>query len=531
MFLALYSITDKQKYIFVSPKLQENIGASVLIDSVFRIILPDCITDFSTKGRYKSFDFLNNDEDIFDNNGMIKEGFDLGLLLFGGGNALLYFKNKDIYYDFNKLFSKRVFEESGGGINLVFTILEYEKDKSYQTNYNNLVKKLSSVKKESTPTFPLLGVGITQFSDRDGLPVVKRNDRELSFLANKKVKKYNDDNFISKYFGEAIHDTIFKDNEGIKEFDNLLVDNDNRLGIVHIDGNNMGKQIKEILSKVDSTTLKEPISVLKDLSIKIDNTYKQIFLEMADEVTENKEIRPIVLAGDDVTYAISGKVAIYSAKRFLEILSSKPPIEIRLNNGSKKVYFELSACAGVAIVNKHYPFYRAYMIAEELCESAKKRAKNDMYKINGKVGNWIDFQLLITSYIKDLHGIREEYYRVLHHDGIRLYLKPYCIDKVQDNKIPSFSKFEELYEKFEKWPRSRAKELRNVFIDNVSSYMLLRDQLKTRGYDLRKMSGYDSEYVEVEGVKCTPFFDPLELMGYYLKTTNNKKKNGGKSEN
>ena len=45
MIVDMYSITDKQKYIFSFPKLKDNVGASVMIDAVFSNITKKIIKE------------------------------------------------------------------------------------------------------------------------------------------------------------------------------------------------------------------------------------------------------------------------------------------------------------------------------------------------------------------------------------------------------------------------------------------------------------------------------------------------------
>ena len=49
------------------------------------------------------------------------------------------------------------------------------------------------------------------------------------------------------------------------------------------------------------------------------------------------------------------------------------------NNELLKAENKFSACAGICYCHPHYPFHRAYEIAEELCSNAK--AKSKTYRI------------------------------------------------------------------------------------------------------------------------------------------------------
>ena len=514
MIVGMYSITDKQKYIFSSPKLKDNIGASVLIDAVFSNITKKIIEEL---GGINYMD--SNEDEVFEGNTLNFKKARLIYLFHGGGNAMIAFKDLDAYKTFNERLTKNVFLESGGGINIVFTYTKIEDSSKIEYNklYKDLQIKLSEEKRKSTPPYPLLSQSITENSLIDGLPKIKHSDEESSIISKHKreaLKKYAKD-----YFKEDISGYT-------KNFDELISKGENRLGVVHIDGNNMGKQFKEIMSKVGD--FKEALIVLKRLGKEIDNVYKSIFKEVKSEIGEDK-IRPIVLAGDDVTYVISGELALYSAEQFLKKLKRKENLEITIDN--RKIEFHLSACAGVAIVNKHYPFYRAYRLAEELSDSAKKRAKNLKEKTDkGEfTGNWIDFQLLITSYIKDLESIKEDYYEASGDNKFNKRLRPYSLDRKENDPL-SFESFKKLYEDFSNWPKNKLKTFRNTFIKPETEIEKFISQIGTR--DLKPSYIWDERYkipnkrfvIKIEELKdfeeCavfTPYFDVLETYGYYKK--------------
>lgn len=73
-------------------------------------------------------------------------------------------------------------------------------------------------------------------------------------------------------------------------------------------------------------------------------------------------VRKIILAGDDVCFVTEGRIGLEAAKIFIEQLGSKT---------NKQDHQGYTACAGVAIVHKKYPFYKAYETAEMLCSNAK----------------------------------------------------------------------------------------------------------------------------------------------------------------
>ena len=505
MIIAMYSITDKQKYIFSSPKLKDNIGASILLG----VILSRFIEDELTKLNGANFIKEDKTERFFINSKLNFKNYDLIFLFSGGGNALLAFKNKEIFHKFNQLLTKTVFEKSGGGVNLVFTSIEVDDNSRlrYHDIYQRLASDLVYKKRQSTPIYPLLSQSITKTSVSDGMPII--NDAEESIITHSKREA------LHKYIEDYFKDEKILENTKNKDLDALLTDEeDNRLGIIHIDGNRVGAQIKSILSQPKNLdNFERALIITKEIGRKLQKAYTEAFKTLTDKIKEdNIKLRPIVLAGDDVTYAISGKYALASAELFLKEIKEKKEIEI-----VDKSSIKLSACAGVAIVNKHYPFYRAYALAESLCDSAKKRAKS---KDPTNPGNWIDFQLLITPYIKNLDSIRKSYYEENISTNFKKIARPYSIDEPKNHPF-SFESFKTLYEEFaSKWPKNKLKEFRNIFIESNTEIKLFIEQLKTRRIDLPWIweDSYraEEEYlVKIENELITPYFDAVEMYGYY----------------
>lgn len=87
-------------------------------------------------------------------------------------------------------------------------------------------------------------------------------------------------------------------------------------------------------------------------------------------------IRPIILGGDDITFISDGRLGVWLAETFIEEF-----IKQSINSES------LSACGGVSIVKTKYPFYRAYIVAEDLTDIAKQSSRKNN-------GSYIDFFIL-----------------------------------------------------------------------------------------------------------------------------------------
>ncbi len=90
--------------------------------------------------------------------------------------------------------------------------------------------------------------------------------------------------------------------------------------------------------------------------------------------------------GDDFTFLCTADLAIPMTAGFLSELTKS-------QKGKAKM---ITACAGIAFVHSHFPFYEAYNIAEESCARAKGKWYEE--RGNGRLENgFLDFQVIKGS--------------------------------------------------------------------------------------------------------------------------------------
>jgi hypothetical protein len=168
------------------------------------------------------------------------------------------------------------------------------------------------------------------------------------------------------------------------------------LAVVHADGDEMGKRIQQIgeqylnpgqnrnyiialrgfSSAVEQAAKAALRTVVTQLMTRIDAHKGQMVYHNAagKELARIKlkpedgrwllPFRPIVFGGDDVTFVADGRLGLSLAleylKQFEQETANRPACRGRI-----------TASAGIAMVKVHYPFARAYALAEELGKSAK----------------------------------------------------------------------------------------------------------------------------------------------------------------
>ena len=247
---------------------------------------------------------------------------------------------------------------------------------------------------------------------------------------------------------------------------------DNFLAVVHVDGNAMGTRVQNIYKSEENF---DKLKVkLRNFSESIQAQFEEAFSEMTQEVyraygdklrlgsdRDPSErglrilpVRPVVLAGDDVCFVTAGNIGLECARIFLEKLSTK------VNKEDGKRY---SACAGVAIVHRKYPFHMAYNMSEHLCGSAKKSGVE--LDVSGKY-SLIDWHIEYGQLKENLSEIREDY---ITDDRADMVLRPLVVinpDNERVEKELTYNYFKQTCISFQKnndnISRSKLKELRNA---------------------------------------------------------------------
>lgn len=206
----------------------------------------------------------------------------------------------------------------------------------------------------------------------------------------------------------------------------------NWYGVIHADGNGVGQIFLNFYNTSKSRNNREFIDNIRKFSFGLDlcteNAYREALKELP--VTDKTySLVPIVVGGDDLTVICDGRKNVMQfVHRFLTAF------EEETRKDDEEHYFgiiskvavaatgvnapQLSSCAGVVFVKKHYPFSEAYHLADQLINSAKT-AK---VKANQAVSS-IDYHVLYDSSSSDLMEIREK----LHIENFYLYAKPYIV--------------------------------------------------------------------------------------------------------
>lgn len=484
-YIVKIDISSKQKYIFSSNKLKEIIGASAIIKFVTEEL------------GGKVLEALNKNKiDFVDLNGNINTN---GNVLFeAGGNSMYIFTKEDEAIEFNKAFSKFVMQYFDG-LELVIVMQKFNMQvDAIDEIYDSIESKLTVKKGIRKNEFKRIGYGLTKlctstrkpagYNTKEGNVVSKESNDKLTFFEIKygkyekdcvlgeiKIKKENLKELIDEKSNEQLKEKL-KSFDFTDELDIIAgkLNEGSYIGITCIDGNGMGKKINRFNENFRNHNTfkgneeKFNINYIKEfnkLTKEIKDKYLEAFADTIEELIKNYDnyckkinfnstdkivpLRPIIMAGDDVTFVSNGKIAIDATRIFTEKITEK-----KVQFGDKS--YNLTTSAGISIVKRNHPFFRAVKLAGELEKSSKKRLKKikeDFQKLSDKYNystkgeydaSLIDWHIDRGNSSGELADIRNKSYENIQYESAEhnqdLVARPYIVsigmeEALLNNKI------------------------------------------------------------------------------------------------
>ena len=530
-FLVMLEVSQKQAYIFESNKLKDNIVNSAIIAHVLsEEYIEKTLTAAVGKEEYSTED---------------------NMVYSGGGHTVLEFHTKDeakkmtailtekIYRDYNGLcvFSKiEKYDE-----NITAKKTEEEPVHIPSANLKNLTEKLETKKSIRKASFHQGSYGIEKIDSTTLKPYVDGLDTK----GKKEVEKDENSKSCEELSALGYEPAYCFDDLGGKEGES------NFISVVHIDGNGMGKRVEELYCRLkeENADWHQTKKALQEFSKGIDRSFKTAYRGMIEEIGKELmsgksldgklnlskkyfPIRRIITAGDDICFVSEGRIGLECARIFIEKLQN--PLE---GEG-------YSACAGVAIVHRKYPFYRAYELAEMLCSNAKAYGAKIHSGDNGRCISSVDWHIEFGEVGDSLKKIRENY---LTADGCSLELRPYLIsapDSIMKDKrfiAKKYRSFRNIVSQIQKgedkFGTGKVKELRsaikkgevetrnyihfNCMEELLVNYRPHKEQIEEE--DTKKMftgSKIDfPAFINIEGDerKHSVIFDAVEMMDTFFK--------------
>jgi hypothetical protein len=564
MWLVVVDTMQIQPYIFGSNRLRENVGASYLVDAATRDWAFEAVEKAAKEaGAGKTnigpqvkllVDSLEADQK---NAPRIENDLDAEVWYAGGGNFVVFFKDKEQVEKFNQELSLHVLREAPG-LQLVIAQVEMDWDKDVLSNELDKVMSTLTVRKRNhTWSAPLLGLSVTLSCRSTSLPattMVQGIRGEPNYPAADEIWAKVDvatpresntsqaDERLQKVIGRAGEYRYPAD------FDDLGATRGeySHIAVVHADGNGMGQRIRAIgdqYTKQDEN--RAFVLELRQFSIDVEEaarrTLKTVLDKLVEQIddkdkvivhqlTENTSIRielakkdgkyylplrPIVFGGDDVTFVCDGRLGLSLATTYLQEFENE-------TRGLGKSGGRLTACAGVAIVKSHYPFARAYELTIGLTGSAKSyRAElarlSASNRSDSTVGSCLDWHFALSGLSGSIEDIRNREYQVRERC---LTLRPVTLNTNLDageHAWPVVWKGIEAFQKKE-WVerRNKIKALRDALREGrsaVEHFIVTFNDRKPLpqvlpGMDEWPLTGWQGNY-------CG-YFDAIELADWFI---------------
>lgn len=457
MYLLALDSTGTQPYIFGSNRLRHNIGGSHLVAQATGSWALEAAEEAASPRRTNvkdaaALELRESDDPKY----WIEKNGDLAaeVLYAGGGNVVVLFREKDVADNFRECLSQELIERAPE-LDLVECGEPFDWEEEWDPDSESislaaLSGKLDAVlralgrKKEArrAPSSPV-GRSVTQPGQIRGQPAVGMQEppgpgedpypisseakakEEHLHRANQRLKALlpPPDGFAYPYelgnLGQA---------EGKQSF----------IAVVHADGDRMGR----FLQKVARENLREEASgpnrafiyrmrafsevvrgaaldALKDMigglhtfieehrdgngEVELPGVKAPLRLDRRDGHLL-LPLRPIVFGGDDVTFVCDGRLGLALAARYVRCFETRFDRRAEESDVLPRLS-KTTASAGVSIVKTHYPFSRAYDLAEELTRSAKDQRQED----SGPVGSYMDWHVALDDLPGSLEAVRKQY--------------------------------------------------------------------------------------------------------------------------
>ena len=430
-----------QAYIFNSNRLRENIGAS------YSIKLATSQPSDGLEG------WINPPE------------AEAQVIFAGGGHACIVFYAKANAQQWVRQYSLRMLKEAAGlrfavGMSAEF---DYSADAHDIRDFIACARKDCERAQNAYNTTPAtLGLGVTVACRSTGLVATQQRNQvagvpqdtgdypmSREIVAKTAVASQVDD--VDPAMNDMLRRiTVFEEiNQEYRiprDFDDFgrTTGKYSYLAVVHADGNGIGnlvrmlsyvdtsnkryialyRQVSQLIDKLGAEAMNKSVEFLRNIIT--NDTFKELTHDLMRDPKTGQAffpLRPLVYGGDDITFVCDARVAFHVTEVLLTFFAeySKQKLstlkqaftseidaynKLALEKNLAVFPDQLSACAGITIFRTHYPFARAYGLAEELCASAKHLSE----AVSQKKASALDWQIAPSGRIDKLEALRHTEY-------------------------------------------------------------------------------------------------------------------------
>lgn len=493
--LMLIEASSIQTYIFGSNELAQHIGASELVRLATEVWPAEKAKELA--------------------------GDDASIIYKGGGNTMLLFNQKEQARSFAQALSRKVLVEAPG-LKLLIQRGDYIPGQTRLADLHQELRKGLAIRKSNRqPSVPQLGLGVTAQCVYTGKPAVEVSPKDGRLISEEVRKKRLNQDKGDQHLRDELPRVRESGYDFVYDFNQVGAKGESSyLAVIHTDGNNMGQRIKDLgqeygeddeayiealrnfsdtVKRAASKALNSTVDLLMD-NIAVDPDDGKHKVRGVVEIRGNRlPFRPIVFGGDDVTFVCDGRLGLPIAAHYLRVFSEQTLSDHKYAH----------ARAGVAVVKTHYPFSRAYELAEALAASAKMYIR----KAPEEALTALDWHFAVDGLVEPLNKVREREYQ----EG-QLLMRPVRINP-NSGDWRSWGNLVYLLHAFNRTPW---KERRNKIID-------LRDALREGPDAVRYFLAVQRELHTLpkiaerptmaqqgwQGTECG-YFDALEALDFYV---------------
>ncbi len=388
MILAQYTIRAKQDYIFKTNRIVEIVGASKIISDVWN--------DLFKIAYEKGFTVIRNTGDNFDYDSIKAQQKENTLteLFQGGGNLTVLYDSEESFVNLNKSFSFFVIKERPGMIPMAVCT---EVTGDYKADYSRLMEKSEIEKNRMNPGRDRFILPFSKMDRETFLPIAGE------FLIDGPKTDISYESAAKRKTGIEIRNN----SKSVKFLDEMVTKKkeESLLAVVHADGNNMGRKIMHFLA--DDSDYGSCVSKMRKFTKTTAEAFSQNGLKAMEKChqelmskNKNKKLKEGAFAyritiadGDDFTFICNARFAMNYTRAYLNAVNEF------------KSEWKYSSCAGICIFHSHYPFSKAYSLAEQACDDGAKAMVHDINGDNPEEG-WVDFHYIHSGAGGDLSVIR-----------------------------------------------------------------------------------------------------------------------------
>ena len=444
--IALYGFRSKQEYIYRTNRMREITGASELIAGMYSKFTAESPVSIDADWRNRAWSEL-------------REAFDGAVVYEGGGNLCILYRTHSAYVCANRFFSRLILDYAPG-LGLIAACVERTDDfgadmKSLRTAFD--AAKNSHLAPGFCNVLPFALVDRATFQPVAIKQAVGGKLVESSRESACKREAYELMGSEEKLRGKFIDDIV--DEKG----------KDSLIAVIYCDGNSIGQRLRKAMEG-NGSLYSTNVEALRDFSVKIHEAFVErplaaIGRALSSQKESRRGYRVVIDHGDEITLVVNAHVV---------------PTVIDTYLSSVEETDGLHACVGVAICHSHDPFSEVYRIAEQCCESAKKKNRGEILR-GGADASYVDFHYCrsgLTGSLDQIRGTQEA----------RFTLRPYPYRSADSSSV-NLKTFFEFGGRIAKSPLSRGdvKTLGNVILTsaspdlaNSSRFQLEIERLKTK---------------------------------------------------